>query len=135
MGTVDTEKGVSMVEPAVPVARLLARWAAGVAGVVLALISTTGRVVVAEASACAQAAGMAAPQATAVAQQRGWRMSAQCLWPAWPAGAAAPPGAAVATGSVSSTRLSTPLASLKVSVSGMVLSLGRVAFRSISITW
>ena len=124
-----------MVEPALPVARLLA----GRAGVLLALISTTGRVVVmvveGVASACAQAAGMAAPQATAVAQYREWCMSAQCLWPAWPAGAAAPPGAVVATGSFSSTRLSTPLASLKVSVSGMVLSLGRVAFRSISITW
>ena len=49
--------------------------------------------------------------------------------------AAAAPGAVVATGTFSSTWLCSPLAFLKVSVSGMVLSLGSVAFRSISITW
>ena len=40
-----------------------------------------------------------------------------------------------ATGTFSSNRLSTPLASLNTSVKGMVLSLGRAAFRSISIRW
>lgn len=42
---------------------------------------------------------------------------------------------AVATGTFNSILLSTPLASLKTSVSGTVLSLGNAAFRSINITW
>ena len=48
---------------------------------------------------------------------------------------AMPSGAVVATGSLSSSLLSTPLASLKVSVNGTVLSLSSGSFRSISMTW
>lgn len=44
-------------------------------------------------------------------------------------------GAAVPTATLSSTLLSTPLASLNTSVKGMVLSLGSAAFKSINMTW
>lgn len=49
--------------------------------------------------------------------------------------AAAPPGGIMATGTLSSVLVSTPLASLKTSVMGMVLSLVSGCFRSINITW
>ena len=49
--------------------------------------------------------------------------------------AAAPPGGVMATGTLSSVLVSTPLASLKTSVMGMVLSLVSGCFRSINITW
>ena len=47
----------------------------------------------------------------------------------------APPGGVVDTGTFSSTLLSAPLASLKTSVKGTVVSFMSGAFRSISITW
>ena len=49
--------------------------------------------------------------------------------------AAGVPGAEVATGRVSSWVLSTPLASLKVSFTGTVVSLASGAFRSSSMMW
>lgn len=59
----------------------------------------------------------------------------QCLCSPRDAALASPPGAAVVTGSFSSSLLSTPLASLNSKVTGIVLSLASGAFRSISMTW
>lgn len=66
------------------------------------------------------------------------RVSAQGLCLLWSMAGMSPalaPGAVVATGTLSSTLVSTPLASLNTSVSGTVLSLTSAAFRSISMTW
>lgn len=49
--------------------------------------------------------------------------------------AAGPPGGVMATGTLSSVLVSTPLASLNTSVMGMVLSLASGCFKSINITW
>lgn len=62
---------------------------------------------------------------------------AQCLWAPCPSvgTGAAPAGAICDTGTLISDLLSTPLASLKTKVRGMVVSFCRGSFRSISITW
>lgn len=60
----------------------------------------------------------------------------QCLlWSIAPWSMLWPPGATVATGALTSTLLSTPLASLNTSVMGTLLSLGRAALRSSSMMW
>ena len=63
---------------------------------------------------------------------------AYCLCIPWFMAGVSPalaPGAAVATGTLSSALVSTPLASLNTRMTGMVLSFCSVDFKSISITW
>jgi len=57
------------------------------------------------------------------------------LWSMAGMSAGLAPGAAIATGTVSSVRVSTPLASLKVRVMAILESFCSGAFRSISMTW